>query len=104
MLLKMSQKRTEKSKPLDPLNDKPLKIIKKFLDSDSIRNPEKAFRFSINEESKNIRNKQIHLHELNIMSAIKRNEYYFVKYLLDELNKLKNNLNESDITNTYTSE
>ena len=41
----------EDAKPLDPVNEKPIKLMKKLKQSDSIQNPKKAFKFSITDNS-----------------------------------------------------
>ena len=42
----------EDAKPLDPVNEKPIKLMKKLKQSDSIQNPKKAFKFSITDNSR----------------------------------------------------
>ena len=80
--------------PLDPINDKPIYIIKKIEKSRSIKNPKITFKFSITEESKLVINEQKRLHQLSIIKAIEREEYRLVKYKLNELIVLKDNLKD----------
>ena len=86
---------------LDPVSQKPIHLLKKLIQTASIQNPENTFKFSITEESRNAINEQIRMHQLNIISAVKRDEYIFIRYKLDELKFLKENLKADFISQIY---
>lgn len=93
--------KTEDAKPLDPLKEKPIRLMNKLIQSECIRNPKQAFRFSITDNSRFAINEQIKQNQLSIISATKREEYRLIKHKLDELIFLKENLKEDHIETIF---
>ena len=91
--------KTENEKPFDPLNEKPIKLMNKLIRSERIQNPKLAFRYVITEESKAAKNEQLRLLQLSIMSATKRQDFELIKYKLDDLIFLNENLKEDHVSN-----
>jgi len=85
-------------KPSDPEKantfEEPLKFVKKFLNTNSISNPEKVFSMPIKENSRNALNEQLRMHQLCIISAVARGEYLLIHQKLQELKFLSENLSD----------
>ncbi|CAF2749764.1 unnamed protein product [Rotaria sp. Silwood2] len=102
ILLKDILKKTRKcARVLDPINDKPGKILDELAKSPAIHHPEEVFQFSITKKSKAILREQITKHQLNIRSATERSDYDFVKYRLDQLKHLNDLFSQDYIEQIY---
>ncbi|CAF4640605.1 unnamed protein product [Rotaria socialis] len=100
--LKDMLRKTRKSTVvLDPVSDEPGEILDDLADSASIDHPDEAFQYFTAEKSKAIVQEQVRRHQIGIMSAIKRYEYDFVEYKLDQLNALYKLLEQDDIKQVY---
>ncbi|KAL4508491.1 hypothetical protein ABPG72_003795 [Tetrahymena utriculariae] len=86
---------------IDPLKDKPSKIMKQLLKQKPINNPKNVFQFSITEASKNILLEQVRINQLCIISASKRQEYQLVQQKLDDLAYLIDILNQDFTKQIY---
>ena len=71
MIMKEMLDKTKNAKPLNPLEDKAIKLIEELFESDCIRNPKAAFKFSITKESRAAIDSQTRLHQLSIIEATK---------------------------------
>lgn len=86
---------------IDPIKDMPGEVLDDLVKSASISHPEEVFQFFITQKSKAIVKEQINKHQLNIMSAVKRSEYSFIKYKLDQLKQLNDILQLDYIKQVY---
>ncbi|KAL4456870.1 hypothetical protein ABPG74_014508 [Tetrahymena malaccensis] len=87
---------------IDPLKDKPSKLIKKLLQQNPLNNPKRVFQFSITENSKNVLLEQVRINQICIISAIKRQEYELIQYKLDDLAYLIEILNQDFTKKIYS--
>ncbi|CAF1354843.1 unnamed protein product, partial [Didymodactylos carnosus] len=97
----MLHKTEDGAQVIDPINDKPGKILDKLAESTAIHYPDEVFQFSITEKSKATVQEQVRKHQLSIMSATKRYEYLLVKHKLDQLERLKDLLSQEYIEQIY---
>ncbi|CAF0898623.1 unnamed protein product [Adineta steineri] len=97
----MLRKTRKSSVVLDPINDEPGDILDDLADTASIDRPHEAFQYFTAEKSKATIQEQVRKHQISIMSAIKRYEYVFVEYKLDQLNRLYQLLEQDDIKQVY---
>ena len=91
----------ENENVFDPLNENPIQLMKKIIRSKSIKHPKNAFQSSITQNSRIVLNEHLRLLQIGIMSATNREEYHLVKYKLDELLFLKENLKEENIEQIF---
>ena len=86
---------------LDPIKDEPGDILDDLADTASIDRPNEAFQYFTAEKSKSTVQDQVRKYQISIMSAIKRYEYSFVEYKVDQLNRLCKLLKQDDIKQVY---
>ncbi|UJR19846.1 hypothetical protein I4U23_022979 [Adineta vaga] len=91
-------RKTEKG-PLciDPIKDAPGEILDKLMRNDPISRPDEVFQFFTTIKSKTILYEQISKYQLSIKSALKRFEYDLIKYRLDQLKHLNDELDQKYI-------
>jgi hypothetical protein len=97
----MLRKTKESAIVLDPIKDKPGYILDDLADTASIDRPKEAFQYFTAEKSKSTVQDQVRKYQISIMSAIKRYEYAFVEYKLDQLNRLCKLLEQDYIKQVY---
>ena len=101
LIINKMLEKTKDAKNFNPLTEEPMDLIKKLKISECIKNPRACFKFALNSNSKATIQKHTSMLQLSIQSAIKREEYLFIKYKLDELVYLKDNLKDGSMEQVY---
>ncbi|KAL4496937.1 hypothetical protein ABPG72_002093 [Tetrahymena utriculariae] len=86
---------------IEPLTGKPSYYLKNLIKKKPIENPYEVFEVSITEKSRSTVRDQVNLSKQSIISAIKRNDYVFVKYKLDDMQFLIKTLNFTYLNQIY---
>lgn len=97
----MIEKTEDSPNCLDLFAEKPLRLLKRLLNTASIQNPDKVFKFSITEKSRNTLNEQANQHKLSIIAATKRNDFLLIKFKLEQLKFLSEILKNAHIKHIY---
>jgi len=79
---------------IDPIKDNPGKILDKLLNNNPINHPDEIFQFSTTTNSKTILCEQISTYQRSIKYALERSEYDLIKYRLDQLKRLNDELDQ----------
>ncbi|CAM4828535.1 unnamed protein product [Rotaria magnacalcarata] len=101
LLRDMIDKTRDKTLTLDPLEDDPRVILRALDKAGAIKNPKEVFIYSVADGSNNTLKDQLEKDKTNIKSAIKRFDYLFIKYKLDQLKRLNQIFRDENIKRVY---
>ena len=101
VLQDMLWKTQDGAQTLNPLTDKPGKILDLLARLTSIERPDEVFKLSLTAKTKDAVKEQLRQCRSSIASAIQRSDYSLIKYKLDQLKSLNDLLHEDHIEQAY---
>ena len=98
----MIEKTEDETLVVNPIEDKPKKILKAIKKLKGIKNPERYFKYSLSEASNNSIKNQLIRDKDNIKCALKNKNSELTLFYLNNLKRLKDLINKDIIIEVYT--
>ena len=86
---------------IDPIKGNRKDLLSYLIGITAIAHPNEAFKFFMEQRSRDAMKEQLRTHQLVIASAIKEKDYLFVKFKLDEIKYLKDLVDKPYIVQIY---